>query len=65
MVAATGSYSASAPLNAPAPWIMQMVAFQTLIGRRSFGSHRCRSYAPPTVTSGSANSGPAAGGTVS
>jgi hypothetical protein len=23
---------------------MQMVAFQHSIGRRSFGSHRCRSY---------------------
>jgi hypothetical protein len=25
---ATGSYSATAPLNNPGPWIMQMVAFK-------------------------------------
>jgi hypothetical protein len=28
MVTATGSYSATAPLNASGPWIMQMVAFK-------------------------------------
>jgi len=63
MVAATGSYSASAPLNAPAPWIMQMVAFQTPSGGGASAVTGVGVTAPPTVTSVSANSGPAAGGT--
>jgi hypothetical protein len=28
IVTATGSYSASAPLSPPAPWIMQLAAFR-------------------------------------
>jgi hypothetical protein len=32
VVAATGSYSASAPLSGPCGWVMQMVAFRSLSG---------------------------------
>ena len=46
-----GTYSATAPLNAPGPWIMQMIAFRTL------------NTTPATVTGVSPNSGSAAGGT--
>ncbi len=39
MVTATGTYSATAPLSSPGPWIMQMVAFHTPVGNA----------APPTT----------------
>jgi hypothetical protein len=32
MVTATGSYSATAPINPSNPWIMQMVAFRAASG---------------------------------
>ena len=50
-VTATGSYSATAALTSPAPWIMQLVAFRTPATN------------PPTVTSVAPVSGSTAGGT--
>jgi Concanavalin A-like lectin/glucanases superfamily/Chitobiase/beta-hexosaminidase C-terminal domain/IPT/TIG domain/Fibronectin type III domain len=51
LVAATGSYSATATLNAAGPWVMQMVAFSAV------------STPGPTVTSVSPVSGATGGGT--
>ena len=53
MVTATGSYSATAPVNPSGQWIMQMVAFRTASGVT----------VPPTVSQVSPNSGSTAGGT--
>jgi hypothetical protein len=50
MVTATGSYSATAPVNPSGPWIMQMVAFRT-------------PSTLPTVSSVSPSGGPTGGGT--
>ncbi|MGC1614963.1 MAG: LamG-like jellyroll fold domain-containing protein, partial [Candidatus Acidiferrum sp.] len=47
IVAATGSYSASAPLNGSAAWIMQMVAFKAAVTGTSSGGN---TPPPPTLT---------------
>lgn len=52
MVTATGSYTATAPLNSAGGWVMQLVAFRTPA-----------SGTIPTVTSVSPNTGSTAGGT--
>jgi hypothetical protein len=52
LVAATGSYSASAPLNSTGQWVMQMVAFSAV------------STPAPTITGVSPSSGATGGGTV-
>ncbi len=54
IVSATGAYSASAPLTAAGPWVMQMAAF------KASGSV---SNPAPTVTILTPNSGSTAGGT--
>jgi hypothetical protein len=51
LVAATGSYSATATLNSAGPWVMQMVAFSAV------------STPGPTVTGVSPSSGATGGGT--
>src|SRR5580658_1755372 len=51
LVAATGSYTATAPLNPAGAWVIQMVAFSAI------------STPAPTVTSVSPNSGATGGGT--
>ena len=53
MVTATGSYSATAPLSAAGPWIMQMVAFRTASGGGATLSASPASLAFGNVTVGS------------
>jgi fibronectin type 3 domain-containing protein len=55
MVAAMGSYSATAPVSPSGGWIMQMVAFRTPTGAPP---------PPPTVSGVNPSSGSTAGGTV-
>jgi hypothetical protein len=55
MVTAIGTYNATAPVSPSGKWIMQAVAFR--MPSSGGGTN------PPTVTSVSPNSGPAAGGT--